>query len=143
MVVRFVLILKLESFWDKFESVFLMDIYSKGVFKYPAHVRTNLVDLQTDFECENHAGELAVTRPLQQAQAYPQGPRDAPATDGALMTFSKTEVKVCGNHLLDQDRQYVEAVSWCLFTGHGPKKEMERFQWPMVHLYCLKLHIKK
>ena len=48
-----------------------------------------------------------------------------------------------GNRLLERDRKYVEAVAWCLFTGHGPKKAMDSFQWPMVQLECLKLHLKK
>ena len=48
-----------------------------------------------------------------------------------------------GNRLLERDRQYVEAVAWCLLPGNGHKKALDSFQWPMVHLECLKLHIKK
>ena len=59
------------------------------------------------------------------------------------MTFSKAEVEVRNNRLLERDRQYVEAVAWCLLPMHVPKKSVDSFQWPMVQLDFLKLHLKK
>ena len=47
------------------------------------------------------------------------------------------------NRLLEQHRKYVETVDWCLLPGHVPKKAVDSFQWPMVQLECLKLHLKK
>ena len=37
----------------------------------------------------------------------------------------------------------MEAVAWCLFTGHGPKRAVDILQCPMVQMERLKLHIKK
>ena len=59
------------------------------------------------------------------------------------MTLSKTEVEVRSNCLLEWDRKYVETVAWCLFLGHVHKKKVYIFQWPMVKLECLKLHLNK
>ena len=59
------------------------------------------------------------------------------------MTLSKAEVEVRGNRLLERDRKYIEAVTWCLLLGHGHKKEVDSFQWTMVNLECLKLHLQK
>ena len=30
-----------------------------------------------------------------------------------------------------------------MFPGHGPKKAVDKFQWPMVQMECLKLHLKR
>ena len=47
------------------------------------------------------------------------------------------------NRLLERERKYVELVDWWLFPWHGPKKAVDSFQWPMVQLECLNLHLKK
>ena len=47
------------------------------------------------------------------------------------------------NRLLERDRQYVEAVAWCLLPGNGPKKAVDSLQGTMMQLECLKLNLKK